>query len=417
MILLFLLTGGLVMTHRSSLRWLLLAGVVAFLTGCSANMSPRTTASTSAETGSGGGSGDPAFLYVGTDVMPAIEGYSVDTGSASLTEVPGSPYSEAGAGPVAVIVNKGTVYSSSTDESTTSGAPFPTGTSTIRWYSADGTSGALTQTGSLTVPTTQAALFPEPTGHNLYDIDGNGAIRTLTINGDGSLTATGSPVTLAGPAVWLAVSPDGSLMYATIETGENQDATWAINRDSTTGALTPSHQVSSDQHLYNEAFDASGRYLLSEWANQISVDAVDESTGNLTPVAGSPFTTPRSLTESGDTIHSFELDPSGRFVYVLSFGSNLSVEYITVFSLAQPTGALTPVQTYDLTPGNPASLVADATLVYEVNYSGSTSGTPGSINVFRRDPTSGMLSAGGNSVTVQNGPDQSAILHSPWPAD
>ena len=414
------------MVHRSCLRWFLLAGVVALLTGCSANMAPGSAASTSAQTSpgsggtgenTGGSGGGPAFLYVGTDVTPAIQGYSVDTGSASLTEVPESPYGEAGAGPVAVIVNKGNVYSSSTDETTTSGAPFPTGTSTIRWYSADGTSGALTQAGSLTVPTTQAALFPEPTGHNLYDIDGNGAIRTLTISGDGSLTAMGSPLTLAGPAVWLAVSPDGSLMYATIETGENQDATWAINRDSTTGALTPNHQVSSDHHLYNEAFDASGRYLLSEWQNQISVDAVDESTGDLTPVAGSPFTTPRSLTESGDTIHSFGLDPSGRFVYALSFGGNLSVEYVTVFSLAQPTGALTPVQTYDMKPGNPASLVADSTLVYEVNYSGSTSGTPGSINVFRRDPASGMLSAGGSSLTVQKGPDKAAILHSPLPAD
>lgn len=140
-------------------------------------------------------------------------------------------------------------------------------------------------------------------------------------------------------------------MYATIETGENQDATWAINRDASTGALTPNHQVSSDQHLYNETFDASGHYLLSEWQNQISVDSVDESTGDLTPVAGSPFTTPRSLTESGDTIRTFGLDPSGRFVYALSFGGSLSVEYITVFSLAQPTGALTPVQTYDMTPG------------------------------------------------------------------
>jgi 6-phosphogluconolactonase (cycloisomerase 2 family) len=212
-------------------------------------------------------------LYVGTDVTPAIKGYSVNTGSANMTEVPGSPYSEAGAGPVSVIVNKGNVYSSSTDEATTSGAPFPSGTSTIRSYRADGTSGALAQIGSLTVPTTQAALFPEPTEHNLYDIDGNGAIRTLTINADGTLTVTGSPVTLAGPVVWLAVSPDGRLMYATIETGENQDATWAINRDSSTGALTPNHQVSSDQHLYNETFDASGRYLLSEWQNQISVDS------------------------------------------------------------------------------------------------------------------------------------------------
>jgi hypothetical protein len=103
-------------------------------------------------------------------------------------------------------------------------------------------------------------------------------------------------------------------------------------------------------------------------------------------------------------------------VYALSFSGSLSVEYITVFSLAQPTGAFTPVRTYDMTPGNPASLVADSTLVYEVNYSGSTSGTPGSINVFRRDPASGMLSAGGSSVTVQDGPDKAAILHYPWPA-
>ena len=375
--------------------------------------SPVVFSFTTEPCGSGGGGigAGATYLYVGADFnTDTILGYSVNSATASLTAVPGSPFNEGGVGPNSVVVNKNVVYASATNVVPNSNPPFPANTSTIVEYRADAATGTLSQIGSLVISSSQAAMFLDPTGHNLYVMDANGGIYTLIIHPDGTLTNTGSKLQLTADAVWLAVSPNGQLMYVTVTPTPNQDAVWEVNRDTTSGALTLNRQVSSNQHLFNLEFDASGRYLLSNYNNLISVNSVSYSTGDLTPVAGSPFTIPRSLTESGDFTRTFSLDPSGKFVYALSAsGTNFQDEYVTVFSLLQ-TGMLVPVQTFDTPPGtNPASLDVSQSLVFVVNGDAGPS-KPSNINVYRRDAVTGMLSAGGSPVTTQSPIQESAVM-------
>jgi hypothetical protein len=397
---------------------------------------PVTFSFTTGPCSSGGGSNSGTYLYVGqTTPTLALRGYQVDVSAASLTEVPGSPFDETGGlEPGALLVNRNFVYSTSTNETTDAdGAQFPSGTSTIWVYRADPASGTLTQIQSLTVSTIQAGLLLDPTGHDIYVLDSNGVLDTDTINSDGTLTSTGAQLRFSGdPVGSIALSPDGITGYATVVTGTvdcgfppcpTNDATWEINRDPSSGDLTANHQVGTNQHLGNLEFDASGHHLLSQnnqgtAPNQISVDSVNSSTGALTPAPGSPFTTPRSLTESDDDIRAFGLDPSGGFVYALSFGgANFTREYVTVFSLSPTTGVLTPVQTFNMSAGDPTSLVVDRSLVYVVNWyiNDQPSGpfTPSTIYAFRRDQATGMLSTGGNPVVMQNqeGLQGAAVMH------
>jgi 6-phosphogluconolactonase (cycloisomerase 2 family) len=314
-------------------------------------------------------------------------------------------------------VSKNFLYGSEAHISSTSSS---SSSATITAFRPDPSSGSLTQAGTLTLPNnTQIALFPEPSGHNLYAIDSFGNILTLIINSDGTLTNTGSSLHLADGVGSLAVSPNGRLAYATISNGSFKagtltDAMVVLNRDPSSGTLSMNHQINSNQHLFDLQFDTSGRYLLavSGGSDHISVYSVNESTGDVTPVPGSPFLAVRpQQSPSGDFARTFGLDPSGKFVYVLNANpADPKPEYVSVFSFSEATVALAPVQAFDMNPGTtPVSLVTDQSLVFAVNTNSGFN--PSNINVFRRDATTGMLSAGGSPVTAPAALGASAEVH------
>jgi hypothetical protein len=366
------------------------------------------------------------YFYVGVESPnAAIRGYQVNVDTASLTDVPGSPFAHAGSGPGLVMVNKDFVYATSTDLSTVGGSE------TLWVYRADATSGTLAQIQQLSMPL-NSVLYTEPTGHNLYELKSPQllTLATLAVNSDGTVTDTGSSVTLPGPVNSVAVSPDGTRMYATVITGSaspgcnkgpcpTTDVIWEIDRDPATGTLTLNHAVSGTEnlHLGKLRFDASGSYLLGQSSStQISVESVNHITGDLTSVPGSPFTS--TAAPSGQFTRAFEIDPSGKFVYAVNSGEiDSNSKYISVFSLSQATGALAPVQTLDMTPSaDVTGFIVDQSLVFVVNWPSSGSGVnfvPASINVFKRDPVTGFVSAGGSPVVMQDQErlQNAAVMH------
>ena len=358
-----------------------------------------TTAAASGTCASGGGTG-ATYLYVGVAIdTAAIRGYKVDRSNATLAEVPGSPFAQSGPESGIVTVSRNFVYTSTRNVSDNS--------ATITALQPDPASGSLTQIGTTTFAnTTQAVPFSEPTGHNLYVIDGTGDILTLIINSDGTLTNTGQSLHLAEGISSLTVSPNGQLAYAEIFNGTFStgftDGTVALNRDPNSGTLTVNHQLNINQHLYGLQFDPSGKYLLalnSGPNNQIYVDSVDYSTGDLTPVPGSPFPS-AGVSPAPDFTRIFRFDPSGMFVYALDDnGADPKPENVWVLAFSQATGTLAPIQMFDLAPGtNPVWLVIDQSLAFVTNTNSGFN--PSNIDVLRRDPNSGMLSAGGSPVVV-----------------
>ena len=361
-----------------------------------------STGSSGATGGSGGSgsSGSAAYLYVGIDnTTGAIRGYKVDSHSASLAEVPGSPFTLQGSSTGVAVVSQHFVY----------GSEMSNGSAVVPEFRADANSGTLAQSGTLALPfTAQAGIFSEPSGHNLYAISGD--ILTLDINPDGTLTNSGSRVHIADSVGEIAISPNGQLAYAEISNGSfkagtQTDGLFALNRNPSSGILTANHQVNSSQHLNGLQFDNSGRYLLaiSGGGNQISVYSVDYSSGNLTPVPGSPFAVTRgsSVTNASDYTRTFRLDPSNRFLYTLNANpADPKPEYVSVFSFSEASGTLAQVQTLDMTAGTtPVALIADQSVVIAINTQSGFN--PSNINVFRRDANTGMLTVGGSPVTLR----------------
>src|SRR5581483_1338089 len=134
------------------------------------------TGSSGGAGGSNAGTSGATFFYVSVASDSArVGGYKVDSNGATLTQVPGSPFNEqGGTTPGVLVVSKKFVFGSeahvSTDSSSSSSA-------IITSFRPDATTGTLTQVGTLTLPNNgQAALFTEPTGHNLYVIDSSNNI-------------------------------------------------------------------------------------------------------------------------------------------------------------------------------------------------------------------------------------------------
>ncbi len=364
--------------------------------------------------GSGGGSSTGAtYLYVGVAIdNAAIRGYKVDSGTASVAEVAGSPFAQQGPESGIVTVSKDFVYTSTANVSSSSTNVF-----SLR---ADGASGSLAPTGTVVISRSgPAALFPDPSGQDLYALTGTGDIFTFTINSaDGTLASAGAPLHLADGVGSLALSPNGQLAYATISNGSfkagtQTDGTVALSRSTNSGALSVNHQVNSNLHLNDLQFDPSGKYLLAiggDSDNQIYVYSVNYSTGDLTPVPGSPFAS-AGASPAPNFTRSFRFDASGKFVYALD--ANLAdprPENVWVLAFSSTTGTLAPIQTFDVpVVANPTSLVIDQSLAFIIN---SDSGTnPSTITVLKRDSTSGLLSAGGNPITVPGGLGLAGEVH------
>ena len=150
----------------------------------------------------------------------------------------------------------------------------------------------------------------------------------------------------------------------------------------------------------------SGRfaYVADVIPGGISGFSVAEN-GVLTPVPGSPFATP-------DGTAFVTTDPSGRFLYALNCGDNCSGSgpgSIAAFNIDQQTGSLTPVAGSPFTAGQfPYSLAIDPTghFAYVANAGAD------SLSSYAVDSQSGALTQVGLPVAAGTRPLSVAV--DPW---
>src|SRR5690242_4042137 len=99
------------------------------------------------------------------------------------------------------------------------------------------------------------------------------------------------------------------------------------------------------------ATDPTGKflYVLSDNIAGVMIDvlAVDQGTGALTPVNGSPFTISQGALSGGLVV-----DRSGKFLYIAG-GNETSIR---VLSIDQTSGAITPLPGLPMTPDFPIDL-------------------------------------------------------------
>ena len=221
----------------------------------------------------------------------------------------------------------------------------------------------------------------------LYELVGS-TLAGYSINGGtGALTAIpGSPFALSATEVYsLATDSAGKFLFVC---AANNDQVQVLSIDQTSGALAPVGTVATTGFAAQATTDGLGKYLYVTAGNlggTVDVYTIG-STGLLTPVAGSPFFI---------SIATLRSEPTGKFlVGVTGNGANNGVgtdNHVYVFSIDQTSGALSQVTgspfATTLIPGDLA-MHPKGTLVYTFN--GTVSGLTG-VEGFQLDTSSGQL--------------------------
>jgi 6-phosphogluconolactonase len=151
--------------------------------------------------------------------------------------------------------------------------------------------------------------------------------------------------------------------------------------------------VPEDQNFtyWSSQIDPLGRFFFAMTnvsCNAISVFSIASPTGRLTPVAGSPFST-FSLAGAPDDAQALVVTPNGKFLYSLgnlvgSCGGN----NISGLAINPTTGALTPIPGSPFSDGEqPLRGVVDS----QSRFLFVADNTPDKISVFSINPTTGAL--------------------------
>ncbi len=298
---------------------------------------------------------DPSgkFAYTTALISGALSvfGFSVDSTSGSLTALATSPFVIMPvAGPTTI--TRGTFDLSGKHFY----APYGQTAGSVNVYDFNAASGALTSNNIPTVSTAGSNPFlpsTNPKGKYLYVPNlASGSIAAYTIDAaSGALSAiAGSPYATQGTFTILAtVHPSGRFVYAangnSFLTPSTPATVAAFSVDPTTGALssiagspfsTQGANLQSDPSIC--LIDVHGKFLFvnNNGSDSIAVFSIDQNSGALTAVSGSPFST-----GSGSNPSVPVPDPSGKYLYVANRGTNS----VSSYAIDKTTGALTPINT------------------------------------------------------------------------
>lgn len=128
-----------------------------------------------------------------------------------------------------------------------------------------------------------------PDGGKLFvALQADDAIAAYTVNqATGTLTEIDSPTATDDAPTGIAVSPDGHFLFV----ANNADNTIQSFTISTGGSLAPADSESTGNAPGDVTVSPNGRFVYSAnfWSGTISGFAVDQSSGALTELTGSPF--------------------------------------------------------------------------------------------------------------------------------
>ncbi len=179
---------------------------------------------------------------------------------------------------------------------------------------------------------------------------------------------------IGGGFFGLVVDPLGRFVYATSSASILE---YAANADGSLTSIGSLGGVSLGGAGYQQpVIDPAGKFLYAAASNSVAAFAINQGTGALTSVAGSPFA-------AGMLPGPIVIDPTSKFLYV----GNLTSNNISGYSINSSTGALTPVT------GSPKATVVQPGLtidplgrhLYLQGFSCSC------MDVFNIDPTSGTM--------------------------
>jgi 6-phosphogluconolactonase (cycloisomerase 2 family) len=313
------------------------------------------------------------FLYATNANSASISGYAMNVATGALVPVPGSPFSTPSSpqhtaidpGGRFLYVNKPNLGN-------------------IAVFAISPANGSLTEIpGSPFQAQPMVGLAIEPAGRFLYvENPGTDNLSGFVIN---QVTGALGPVIPGAPFATgsfpydtMAVHPNGHFLYQTnaaLYVGQPSVAGFSI--DQPTGSLTPvpGSPIPVNDPANNIAVDPTGRFVFAAAGGNIYGFNIDAGTGSLSSISGSPF--PASASNAG-----IATDRQGRFVFLASGGTT-----VNSFRIDQTSGSLVPAPGSPYTVGvYPSGMAVDPTNNFL--YVALTD----SIAVLRINQTTGALS-------------------------
>lgn len=280
------------------------------------------------------------------------------------------------------------------------------GGNSISMYVMDPTSGALTANGTIATGLSPFSIAVDPTGRFVYtsnfagSCSSPGSISMYAINqSTGQLISLGPDIPAGIEPTSIFVDPTGRFVYTANDGGacgpaDDTLSMYTINQS--TGVLTHLTAMPARYGGLNVPFavtvDPSGLYVYAANGNgssggSVSEFTINQATGNLTAMGGSPV-----LTGVSPFPLEITADPTGRFVYATNEDPPTSNDF-SMLSINPTNGSLTAMATFPSTGTQPNGFAIDpfGRLAFTPN-AGSSNATSYGIN-----PTTGLLTAIGTS--------------------
>jgi 6-phosphogluconolactonase len=281
-----------------------------------------------------------------------VDGFSINSSTGALAEMTGSPFSlggtRPGAGGLSTIVSGGT-YMYATDLN--AGA--------VAGFAFDSSSGKLTAVPGSPFPVGNTPVQAAQTGEqgqflyisNLNDSAGGISAFTIDVNTGALTPIPGSPFPIGpagsfpGPSALVASSNWRFLYVALAGTANANNKIAVFSIDQNTGSLTPiagSPFLTGKDPLYMALVPVTlvgfqeFLYTANIQDNTISAFTVDDNTGVLTPVDGSPYSGASTL--AGLAVSQTATNSGNFFLYAADQSGS-----IRAYTVDGNTGALTPI--------------------------------------------------------------------------
>lgn len=290
----------------------------------------------------GGGEGTPPptggvnqFAYVSNSGSNTVQAYSVD-GNGNFTPAGGQGLQPTGIFPHDVDVDKTGrfVYISNHDSNFVSGYKI----------NSDGSLAAINPTANASPVTNllnsdatdnnpHSSAFDQ-SGQFLYVITGVppalSTLKTYSIIGStGVLVQIGTtgPLAQCSHGHRVRATPNNSFLYVACE---DSGVVLAFSRNQETGQLTIIGPTVVGGTTSDVAFDPGTRFLFASSTNSVSVYTISGN-GSLSPILNG-----QNNFTAGNTPHALTLDPAGMFLYT----ANINAATISAYRVDQNTGAL-----------------------------------------------------------------------------
>jgi 6-phosphogluconolactonase (cycloisomerase 2 family) len=214
----------------------------------------------------------------------------------------------------------------------------------------------------------------------------------------------------------MAIDPSGSFLYQTALGFNNaQGGINAYAIDRSTGSLS---QISGSPYLANisffsDAVDQQGKFLFVQGPNGVYAFNITPGTGALTQVPGSPFSSPTPTLVFTQPANRMAVDQTNKFLYVSTKGG------IAAYTINQSTGQLTAIAgpPFGADVNSPFAIVVTPSnkFLYETHsvndtnlYGYSIDQTTGALTPLAGSPFN-KGQCGTNTVSTSGSPDNMTI--------